>query len=164
MLRTVLRDRRGTQVDLPEAARLWRQAADKGNALAEAGLAYAFMYGKGVERDYDAALRLARRAADKGNAFGELHMGTLYACGWGVPQDKREASRWWAKSAAQGNEAASAEREALLLVSASVGYTFANPAWEASLECTNCGDEKYFPFGSAQADPLRYMLRLRFRP
>jgi iron complex outermembrane receptor protein len=52
----------------------------------------------------------------------------------------------------------------VLLVSASLGYTFANPAWEASLECTNCSDEKYFPFGSAQADPLRYMLRLRFRP
>jgi iron complex outermembrane recepter protein len=52
----------------------------------------------------------------------------------------------------------------ILLVSASLGYTFENPAWSVSLECTNCSDERYFPFGSAQADPLRYMLRLRFRP
>jgi TPR repeat protein len=100
----MFRDGRGVPQDLAEAARLWRQAADKGHAGAEAELSRAYMNGDGVEKDYDAALRLARRAADKGNAIGEYYMGVFFAEGWGVPLENREAARWWAKSAAQGDE------------------------------------------------------------
>jgi TPR repeat protein len=92
-------DGRGVPQDLAEAARHWRQAADKGYAKAEAALASAYMFGRGVEKDYDTALRLARRAADKGNAHGELYLGELHARGWGVPQDSREGVRWLVKAA-----------------------------------------------------------------
>jgi TPR repeat protein len=95
----------GQQKDEREAARLYRLAADQGNAEAQAMLGLFYEQGRGgLSKDAREAARLYRLAADQGNAWGQGYLATFYRDGLGgVTKDEREAARLYRLAADQGN-------------------------------------------------------------
>ena len=55
-------------VDLKEATKLYRQAADQGDAGAQSNLGLCYEHGKGVPADMKEATKLYRQAAAQGHA------------------------------------------------------------------------------------------------
>jgi TPR repeat protein len=73
-------------MDDREAARLYKLAADQGNALAQVSLAAFYETGRGgLPKDDREAARLYRLAADQGNATGQTTLGVFYETGRGRP-------------------------------------------------------------------------------
>jgi hypothetical protein len=89
--------------DLAEAARLYRLAADQGNADAQYRLGMMYMEGTGVGRDLVEAARLLRLAADQGDADAQYQLGLMYHIGKGVAEDLAEAARLLWLAADQGS-------------------------------------------------------------
>ena len=89
--------------DPREAARLYRTAAEGGNALAQNNLAAMLEAGEGaLPRNPQEAARLYRSAADQGFPAGQANLGTLYAFGrGGLARDDREAVRLFQMAAEQ---------------------------------------------------------------
>jgi len=87
-----------------EGARLFRLAAEQGDANAQTALSTSYMNGDGVARDFAASMLWARRAADQGSASGEHNVGALYLNGLGVSRDYRAAVPWFERAAKQGVE------------------------------------------------------------
>lgn len=88
--------------DTREAARLYRIAAEGGNALAQNNLGSMLEAGEGsLPRNLREAERLYRLAADQGFPAGQANLGTLYAAGRGVARDDREAVRLFQLAAEQ---------------------------------------------------------------
>lgn len=89
--------------DPREAARLYRTAAEGGNALAQNNLAAMLEAGEGaLPRNPQEAARLYRLAADQGFPAGQANLGTLYAFGrGGLARDDREAVRLFQLAAEQ---------------------------------------------------------------
>jgi TPR repeat protein len=85
---------RGVAKNETEAVRLFKQAADKGDALGTYSLGVMYSTGTGVAKDETEALRLFRQAADKGNSTAMYALGLAYAQGRGVATDEGEAARW----------------------------------------------------------------------
>ena len=92
--------------DIREAARLYRAAADEGDALAENNLGAYYERGEaGLGRDDREAARLYRLAADQGYPSAQSNLGALYAQGrGGIQKDDAEAVRLW-KLASEGGDA-----------------------------------------------------------
>lgn len=90
-------------------ARAFRVLAEKGDAAAQASLAFMYSHGQGVQRDFEEAARWYRKSADQGNARGETGLGYLYFTGEGVQLDFTQAANWYRKAADQGY--ATAERD-----------------------------------------------------
>jgi TPR repeat protein len=97
---------RGVSVNLTEAAKWIRRAADHGDARGQFNLAAMYLQGQGVPRDAAEAARWMRKAADQGLAAGQFGLGSMYAHGRGVPQRATEAANWYRKAADQGGLAA----------------------------------------------------------
>ncbi len=93
----------GVPQDYAEEARLYRKAAEQGNAEAQNNLGIAYATGWGVPQDYAEAIRWYRKAAEQDNTDAQNNLGILYHNGWGVPQDYAESARWYRKAAEQGN-------------------------------------------------------------
>ena len=99
----------GVSVDLPQAARWYRKAAERGNEKAETNLGYLyFRGGKGVARDYKEAVKWFSRAAEKGVAVAQAHMGDCHYIGAGVEKSKDKAVEYYRLAAAQGDSRARA--------------------------------------------------------
>jgi len=96
----------GVTQDYSEAARLLRQAADKGHAEAQASLGVMFELGKGVTQDYAQAAAWYTKAAAQGFPFAQNALGTLLSEGNGVPKGDAEAARWFRRAAEQGDASA----------------------------------------------------------
>jgi uncharacterized protein len=64
--------------DYAQAVNWYRQAADQGNADAQAGLGWMYCKGLGVTQDFAQAVHWSREAADRGNAYAEANLGTAY--------------------------------------------------------------------------------------
>jgi TPR repeat protein len=94
---------KGVQLDLAEAAKWYKFAADQGDALSQAVLGAFYYTGTGVKQDYVEAARLARLAADQGNDNGQILLGLLYQLGLGVEKDGNEAARLYRLAEKQGN-------------------------------------------------------------
>jgi TPR repeat protein len=94
------------QQNYAEAMRWYRQAATRGNALAQVAIGNLYGMGEGVSQDYGEALRWYRLAAAQGNYEAENDIGFFYLSGWGVMQDYTQALLWFRKAADQGNEVA----------------------------------------------------------
>ena len=61
-----------------EAARLYKLAADQGNSLGIANLAFFYENGRGgLKKDLTEAVRLYQLAANQGNAFARTALGRL---------------------------------------------------------------------------------------
>ncbi len=85
----------------PAAIQQWREAAVRGDAVAQFNLGVVYGEGKGVARNAEEAARWYRKSAEQGNAAAQNNLGTLYLQGQGVTQDVTEAERWYRKAAAQ---------------------------------------------------------------
>src|SRR5262249_32183636 len=78
--------------DWPEAVRVCRRAAEKGNAAAQYKLGHLYHYARenygayGVQ-DYAEAVTWYRKAAEQGNALAQANLGAMYYNGQGVMQD-----------------------------------------------------------------------------
>ena len=97
-----LRDGIGVEIDKEEAARLFKQAADDGNAQASFNYAQMHDAGDGVPVDHEEAAKYYKIAADQGNKDGMLHIGKMLRSGTGVPPDKEEAARYMKMAADEG--------------------------------------------------------------
>lgn len=80
----------------------YRKSADLGNAAAQAGLAFEYANGQGVEKDYKQAYYWWKKAADQGNAEAQFNLGQLYLYGAGVDRDEKQLYFWTKKAADQG--------------------------------------------------------------
>ena len=89
-----------------EAFKLWKKAAEQGNARAQFNLGYCYENGMGVEQNYAEAVKWYRKATEQGQANAQLNLGYCYRNGMGVEQNYEEAVSWYRKAAAQGNAAA----------------------------------------------------------
>jgi len=69
------------------AAELWKQAADKGHARAQACLGELYCNGLGVPQSYERAAELHTQAAAQGDTDAQACLGELYCNGLGVPKD-----------------------------------------------------------------------------
>lgn len=86
---------------LEDAARLYRQAADQGNASAMVALGQLLRLGQGVPKNEAEAVRLYRLAAERGHAGGQTQLGLAYQLGEGVKEDWAEAHKWCVRAAEQ---------------------------------------------------------------
>lgn len=89
------RDGVGMPRNPAEAARLYRLAAERGDANAQASLASLDAAEIGLPRDHGAALRLNRLAAARHDGMAMAGLGIAYVLGNGVARDPVEACRWW---------------------------------------------------------------------
>jgi TPR repeat protein len=92
-------------MDDREAARLYKLAADQGDALAQVNLAVFYEIGSGgLQKDDREAARLYRLAADQGNALAQVSLAVFYETGRGsLPKNDREAARLYKLAADRGN-------------------------------------------------------------
>jgi TPR repeat protein len=88
------------QKDYAKAAKLFRKAAEAGNASAQFELGLIYDDGKGVAQDYKQAMAWYEKAAAQGNAPAQYNLGVLY--GQGVEQDYKKALELYEKAAKQG--------------------------------------------------------------
>ena len=96
---------RGLTKEEGEAARLYRLAAEQGNAEAQTTLARFYETGRGgLAKDEPEAARLYRLAADQGNAYAQNKLADFnwYGRG-GLSKDESEALRYYRLAAGQGS-------------------------------------------------------------
>ena len=93
----------GLEQDDFKATALFREAADRGDTIAETRLAACYFEGTGVEQSYALAAEWGRKAADQGDAGAQFFVGTLYARGKeGVKKDLPMGKMYLELCAAQG--------------------------------------------------------------
>ena len=97
---------KGVLKNLPEAARLYRIAAEMGNHLAQCYLGFCFQRGEGVPYNPVEAFTWMKRAADAGNAEAQCNVGASLGTGLGVPENKAAAVKYFRRAADQGNAGA----------------------------------------------------------
>ena len=88
-----------------DAMKFYLQAAEQGNAQAQAYLGAAYYDGSlGVPRDREAAVQWLRKSAAQTCIKGvDCLLGCIYENGQGVPQNYAEALGWYRKAADQGD-------------------------------------------------------------
>ncbi len=89
--------------DYAEALKLFRLAADQGNASAQTALGIMYAMGQGVTQDYAEAAKWYRKAADQGDTSAQYNLGSIYRTGQGVPQDYAEAAKFFRLAANRGS-------------------------------------------------------------
>ena len=92
----------GVAQDDGEAIRLYRLAAQQGDAEAQTNLGWIYENGRGVPQDDVEAIHWYRLAAEQGDARAQTNLGWMYGNGRGVPQDDVAAVRWYSLAAEQG--------------------------------------------------------------
>lgn len=80
----------------------YRNAAEKGHAVAQTNLGWMYEIGNGVEQDDEQAAFWYRKAAEQGDAEAQCSLGALYEDGRGVEQNAEKAIFWYSKAAEQG--------------------------------------------------------------
>lgn len=90
------------QKNFEKAFKLFKEAAEKGNAIALDSLGRMYEHGEGVTQDYAEAVKWYCKAANQGYAVAKNHVGIMYHNGNGVTQDYVEAMKWFRKAADQG--------------------------------------------------------------
>ena len=88
--------------DFSEAYRIWRPAAEAGDARAQFGIASLYDRGQGVEVNYFLSASWYQRSARQGLAIAQFNLGNAFHHGRGVAQDDNEAVRLWELAAQQG--------------------------------------------------------------
>lgn len=89
-----------------EAVRLLTAAAERGDARAQARLAWYYETGRGVERNLEKAAFWFQRAAEGGNGEAMYALSVMFATGAGQLSDPAMAESWLRKSAATGYQPA----------------------------------------------------------
>ncbi|KAF9356973.1 hypothetical protein BGX26_004440 [Mortierella sp. AD094] len=81
----------------------YREAADKGDAIAQCILGFIHQHGSGILNDHTKAAEWYRRAASQGYANAQNNMGVMYHHGKGVAKDYAEAFEYFHSAAVQGH-------------------------------------------------------------
>lgn len=88
-------------LNLIEAAKWWRKAAEQGHAIAQNNLGYCYFGGEGVEQDDAKAAMWWTKAAEQGDVYAQYNLGLCYLKGEGVPEDYNKAIKWFYHAADQ---------------------------------------------------------------
>jgi len=88
--------------DFKEAARIWRELADKGDVDAELALGTLYGYGLGVKEDYTQSFHWFSKAAEQKSSRGQFAVCEQYGMGFGVKEDYTKAMKWCRMAADQG--------------------------------------------------------------
>ena len=89
--------------DYPAAFRLFKKAAEQGQANAQYNLGLMYYNGEGVTRDLKQAVYWYQKAAEQGDASAQNNLGVMYGEGEGVTRDAKQAVYWFEKAAEQGD-------------------------------------------------------------
>jgi uncharacterized protein len=98
----VLRDGRGIDRNLAEAALWMGRAARDRNISAQVEYAIMLFNGDGVRKDETAGARMFRSAAELGNPVAQNRLARIYAAGRGAPRDLVQAAKWHTIATEQG--------------------------------------------------------------
>jgi TPR repeat protein len=101
-----------TELDFGQALRLFREEAEKGNALAMYDLGRMAADGLGVEIDAGTAFSWYAKAlsafrdieSEKENRYVEYRIGKMYAAGLGTEQDYEEAAGWYGEAVSKNHK------------------------------------------------------------
>jgi len=89
--------------DYAEALRLFRLAADQGEADAQSWLGLMYSLGHGVTQSDAEACRWFRLAAEQDEAGAQRQLGDMYEFGWGIEKNIPMARHWYELAAGQGD-------------------------------------------------------------
>jgi hypothetical protein len=92
----------GVPLNLTEAARLYRLAAEQGSVAGQYDLAYLYEQGSGVIRSEADAAKWYQLAAEGGDPLAQFDIGQRYLLGVGVPTNRVQAFKWLKLAAIQG--------------------------------------------------------------
>jgi TPR repeat protein len=92
----------GVKLDKKKAERLYRMAADRGDAFGQNKVGILI----DSEKKHEEAFRYYALAADQGLTDGEINLGCCYARGEGTEVDVGKARYWFERAAAKGDERA----------------------------------------------------------
>ncbi|MGI2030802.1 tetratricopeptide repeat protein [Rhizobium panacihumi] len=101
-------DATGSDADPAKAAKLYRLAAEQGDAEAQDMLSWLLLEGEIIPADPEQAKLWAERAAEGGVAASMTRLGMLYHNALGVDRDPAKAVFWWRKGAGGGDADAQA--------------------------------------------------------
>ncbi len=115
LARRYLYGEKDTEQDFTKALSLFRQEAEKGNALAMHDLGRMCADGLGQDADQDAAQEwyakaleafhgAEKKAKERKRPYLQYRIGKMYAAGLGTGQDYRAAARWLAQAAGVGHK------------------------------------------------------------
>ena len=96
----------GSEQDLVQAIRLYRQSAEAGDAFGQYRLAELYLRGVGVPRDLRIAFHWMERAARNGDVPAMLKVGVLHLMGANGRVDMAEAKQWLYQASQKGNKLA----------------------------------------------------------
>jgi TPR repeat protein len=91
-----------------QAAALYRDLAQNGDATAQTRLAWAYEAGRGVEPDLREAARRFELAAEAGNPEAQYALAVMLRTGRGRSADLQQSAQWLDRAAKQGHPAAQA--------------------------------------------------------
>lgn len=80
-----------------------QQAAEQGDAKAQAKLGAMYLLGNGQDKDEQKAAEWLLKAAKQGYLEAQVIIAALYDSGIGVKNDVKQATGWYEKAAAQGH-------------------------------------------------------------
>ncbi len=93
---------RGTDKNIQEAAKWYKQAAGAGLEFAMARLGILYFEGRGVEQNYQQALKLLTRAAKANVPSAQYQLANMYELGTGLPQNRQKALYWYTQAEKYG--------------------------------------------------------------
>jgi localization factor PodJL len=121
-----------------------REAALKGNPIAQFVIATRFFGGQNVEQNQGSAVRWYRKAAEQGLAPAQYRLATLLERGKGVAVDQVAARHWYEEAARKGNVRAMHNLAVLLINGANGSPDYANAAfWFRSAADHGLKDSQY---------------------
>jgi TPR repeat protein len=94
---------RGTKIDRPRAAALYKQASEQGDRVGQFRWADCLQSGTGVRADPAAAARIYKTLADTGDSVAILKWADCLEHGKGVQQNPAEAVLWYKLAASLGS-------------------------------------------------------------
>lgn len=80
-----------------------RQAAERGNAVAQYLVGLCYITGQGIQQNHAEATAWFRKAAEQGNVKAQFSLGRCFYDTKGISQDYNEAVRWFRVAAEQGH-------------------------------------------------------------
>ncbi|NNL84081.1 MAG: hypothetical protein HKP27_00425 [Myxococcales bacterium] len=86
------------RADYQTALRVWKDAAEGGDATAQNYVGEIYERGLGTSPDYAAAAHWYRKAAEQNFAAAQINLGQLYERGLGVSADMETAVSWYRKA------------------------------------------------------------------
>ena len=86
------------QGNYKEAARIYKDLAERGNSSAQYNLGLLYYDGQGVAQDYRQAAKWWQKAAEQGYSMSQYGLGILYYSGKGVKKNIKTAKKWWEKA------------------------------------------------------------------